>query len=160
MKDSGFNSEFKIISENRSLPVAISLSLGRNVRNYLLEEISWKVYAEDKINVHGFDEFNCCGIDTSKNKLLLSYIWERILRGDRKPAADFILHWADSSKLIIRERHEMLSICFIVNQFCDSEKRWVKSSFRDLYYQFEEMKDNFLKCTNEINVFVNEEDIP
>lgn len=51
MKDSAFNTEFKFISENRSLPVTISLSLGKSIRNRLLEEISWKGYAKKKINI-------------------------------------------------------------------------------------------------------------
>lgn len=152
MKNFFTNSEFSIISESKVIPVEVTLSLTKSVRKQLLKEISFYGYIREKINIQGNDGHNYSGIDTSENELVLDYICSEISRGHLRPAADFILCWGDSSKLIIRKRQDLLNIFFIVYQFCFMEKRSVSSFSRVLYFQFEEMLNSFNKCFKEIRV--------
>lgn len=75
------------------------------------------------------------------------YVVERLLGRDRMPAADFILYWANSSRVIIRNRKYMLNVITMVIQICDSEMNDVHGFSHDLYAQFLKMKHNFLEST-------------
>lgn len=154
MKNSVTYSEFKIISKSRFVPVEVSLSLTRSVRKHLLKEISFSGYIKEKINIQGNDERNYSGIDTSENEVLLDHLFTQINRGHARAAADFILCWGDSSKLIIRNRQDFRNLYFIVYQFCVMEKRSVHSFSVPLFFQFEEMANSLHRCFSEIQIII------
>lgn len=60
-------------------------------------------------------------------------------------AADFLLQWEGSSKLIIRDRKYLHYFISIIHFLCEIETRSL-SFPSDLYLQFEEMEDSFYRC--------------
>lgn len=153
MEDSILSTEFEVVSKNDPLRFAISISLEESVRNWLTKEISWNYYRKNKINIQGFDDNNYSDIDISKNEALMDFIVKRLLQSDSRPAADFILHWADSSKLIVRDRKHMQTVSAMVINICDSEMRNMRRFSDKLYVQFRKMEDNYLNCTSGIRFF-------
>lgn len=153
MENSILSTEFEVISKSDPLRFAISVSLEESVRNSLTKEIRRNYYRKNKINIQGLDENNYSCIDISKNEAVMDYIVERLLLGDSTPAADFILHWADSSKLIVRNRKHILKVTVMVIHICDIEMKYMRSFYHNLYYQFRKMKDNYLSCSSGIMFF-------